>query len=349
MTTKLYGRDLKEYEDIDFDSLLEQLTEAELEELNNECDPDNTLLPASERSRDQTDKKPTGPFDRAALMQFLREKASQEADWKDVVPYQKLNRGNRFIAQPPEQRLSREQLAELGLDADLEEALNNATEEELVDLAAILGFTGILNQTQYWDGITDKGQHCGGFDGVARGQRLPTIAALPENDTNVEEALRDLAANTLETLNLNNMKRISDEHIRQVFEALQDNTSLRKLMCSNTQLHDKHLKPLIDALCVNKNLEELNVESNFLSGDYIVQLLRAVNESQTLRQLSVSNQRQLTLGQKVEQELISLVLANESLVRFSVDLYTADARIRVRDRIQRNFDEIVRKKRVQKQ
>ena len=39
--TKLYGRDLKEYEDIDIDALLETLTEEQIEELGTELiDPD---------------------------------------------------------------------------------------------------------------------------------------------------------------------------------------------------------------------------------------------------------------------------------------------------------------------
>lgn len=40
MSTKLYGKDLKEYEDVDIDTLLAKLTPEELEELNNEVDPD---------------------------------------------------------------------------------------------------------------------------------------------------------------------------------------------------------------------------------------------------------------------------------------------------------------------
>ena len=42
---KLFGKDLKAYEDIDIDKLLETLTEEELEELGQELiDPDVSLL-----------------------------------------------------------------------------------------------------------------------------------------------------------------------------------------------------------------------------------------------------------------------------------------------------------------
>jgi len=39
--TKLYGKDLKAYQDVDLDALLSKLTDAELEELHTELiDPD---------------------------------------------------------------------------------------------------------------------------------------------------------------------------------------------------------------------------------------------------------------------------------------------------------------------
>ena len=43
MTTKLFGKDLKEYEDIDIDKLLEGLTPEQLEDLNYELDPDVSI------------------------------------------------------------------------------------------------------------------------------------------------------------------------------------------------------------------------------------------------------------------------------------------------------------------
>ena len=42
--TKLYGKDLKAYQDVDLDALLSKLTDAELEELHTELiDPDVCL------------------------------------------------------------------------------------------------------------------------------------------------------------------------------------------------------------------------------------------------------------------------------------------------------------------
>ena len=84
----LYGKDLKEYDNIPFDDLLNQLTEQELEELTGNVDPDDSDMPASMRCRDQTKKLPTGPLDRKKLLEFLKNFALEEEDWPENKPFQ---------------------------------------------------------------------------------------------------------------------------------------------------------------------------------------------------------------------------------------------------------------------
>ncbi|VDP41702.1 unnamed protein product [Echinostoma caproni] len=67
----LFGKELASYDDDDIDELLAKLTEEEIEQLNEDLDPDNTLLPPSQRCRDQTKKAPTGPFDREKLLRYV--------------------------------------------------------------------------------------------------------------------------------------------------------------------------------------------------------------------------------------------------------------------------------------
>lgn len=120
MATKLFGRDLKEYEDMNVEEILDKLSPEELEELNNYVDPDvritlliiisimrpyiatlirynhkyyvavlqNSYLPANERCRDQTTKAPTGPLNREKLMKFIEKKAREEKDWDEAVPFE---------------------------------------------------------------------------------------------------------------------------------------------------------------------------------------------------------------------------------------------------------------------
>ena len=84
----LYGKDLKEYENIPIDELLNQLTEEELEQLSNDVDPDDSHIPPSMRCREQTKKGPTGPLDRKKLLEFLKNYALAQEDWPEDKPFQ---------------------------------------------------------------------------------------------------------------------------------------------------------------------------------------------------------------------------------------------------------------------
>lgn len=95
----LYGRDLKEYDNVDVESLLAQLTTEELEALSEEVDPDDALLPPSQRCKDQTTKTATGPLNRKKLLTFLTEYAKQQEDWPELKPFQSgVKRGERWSA-----------------------------------------------------------------------------------------------------------------------------------------------------------------------------------------------------------------------------------------------------------
>ncbi|VDM97258.1 unnamed protein product [Onchocerca ochengi] len=84
---KLYTKELRDLDDADLEGLLSKLSPEELEDLNNDFDPDNSLLPPSQRCPNQTSKQPTGPYQRDKLLVFLEESAKQEADWEEWVPF----------------------------------------------------------------------------------------------------------------------------------------------------------------------------------------------------------------------------------------------------------------------
>ena len=52
-----------------------------------DMDPDNTMLPAGYRQRDQTAKDPTGELDRDKLMNNLEEDALKLPDQEEEVPF----------------------------------------------------------------------------------------------------------------------------------------------------------------------------------------------------------------------------------------------------------------------
>ncbi|KAK1122920.1 tropomodulin-4 isoform X1 [Acipenser oxyrinchus oxyrinchus] len=71
-------KDKEKYRDIDEDAILKGMSPEELEQLEcelQEMDPENAMLPAGMRQRDQTKKNPTGPFNREALLGHLEKEA----------------------------------------------------------------------------------------------------------------------------------------------------------------------------------------------------------------------------------------------------------------------------------
>lgn len=49
--------------------------------------PQNALLPAGLRQKDQTAKEATGPFDRERLLKYLEKEAMEYKDREDIVPF----------------------------------------------------------------------------------------------------------------------------------------------------------------------------------------------------------------------------------------------------------------------
>uniref|UniRef100_A0A0X3PM41 Tropomodulin n=1 Tax=Schistocephalus solidus TaxID=70667 RepID=A0A0X3PM41_SCHSO len=350
----LFGKSLSEYDDNldNLDELLSKLTDEEIKELNNDIDPDNALLPPSQRCRDQTTKEPTGPFNREKLIQFLVEKAKADPDWDEAVPYEKKIRGKVFEKKNAEQ-MSKNELSDLGfdveLDEDINEALAKATDDELIDLAAILGFTGMMNQVQFHASIENRSQEGGGFSGVAKAEKFKLVPDEPPNMTDIEESITRLTNNddTLTVLNLNNIKTISAEKISRLATALGENTKLKELHMAATNITSAMVEPLLLPLKVNHDLEVLNLESNFITGDMILKILEAISGNKSaVCDLRLANQRQRVLGIKMEQEITNLVLQNPRIINLGLDFDTAEARVRVRDHLKNTMDKTKRQVRI---
>lgn len=91
----------------------------------------NELLPVHERQENQTDKENTGPFDRQHLLDHLEEQAKNEKERSDHVPYKKETRGKVWR---PKEQPGKKEPGPL-LPDDLSEVLDNATDEEMMELA----------------------------------------------------------------------------------------------------------------------------------------------------------------------------------------------------------------------
>lgn len=345
MTTKLFGKDLKDYDDLDIDDLLAKLTPEELEQLSNEVDPDDSLLPPSQRCKDQTTKAPTGPLNRRKLLEYLETRAKEQEDWPEHKPFEAgVKRGKVWIPKErPSDQEEDEIEVELDLDLDYEQALAGASEAELVDLAAILGLHSMMNQDQYHASILNKGQKIGDkFESLVHATQPKCLGLEPDNDTNVDKTLDQVVKNdsSLRKLNWNNIKNISKEKFKRLFEGLKTNTNLEELSLANTDLTDGPVEILIQAVEQNKTLKSLNVESNYLTPRTICDLVKALLPTQSILELRTVNQSPQVLGTKIEMEIAKLVEQNDTLLRLGIFFETADARIHVTAKLQKNSDAI---------
>ncbi|GIZ00577.1 tropomodulin [Caerostris extrusa] len=338
--TKLISKEVRELDDNDIDELLASLTEEELEALSNEVDPDDALLPASQRCKDQTKKSPTGPLNRKKLLDYLERTAREQADWPEAKPYEagKIWKP-KDVPKPKTDDLE----IELDLDDEYEQALGTADEAELVDLAAILGLHSMLNQDQFHSSILNKGQKIGDrFESIVHATRPKVLPMEPDNDTDVDKTLAQVEKNDapLKKLNWNNIRNISREKMKRLFEGLKTNTHLEYLSLANVDLYDVSAEVLVEALKQNKNLISLNVESNYLSGSMIRDLIDSLLTNQTVLEFRAANQSPVVLGNKIEMEITKLIEENKTLLRLGLCFDVPDARVRITEHLQKNNDRI---------
>ncbi|XP_058716441.1 tropomodulin-4 isoform X2 [Poecile atricapillus] len=312
-----YRQELEKYRDIDEDKILQELSPEELAQLDSELaemDPENVLLPAGLRQRDQTHKSPTGPLDREKLLQHLERQALETEERQDLVPFTGEKKGKPFVPKPRGPALPREE--QVTLEPELEEALAKATEAEMCDLAAILGMYTLMSNKQYYDAIC-SGDICNteGINSVVQPDRYRPVPDEPPNPTDVAETLRRLQENDPELLdvNLNNIKDIPVPTLEAICGAIKTNTHVRSLSLVATRSNDLVANAVAEMLEQNRSLQSLNLESNFISGAGVLRLLETVGQCHTLSELRLDNQCQ-RFGDTVEMALAATLERCPSLL-----------------------------------
>ncbi|KAM8973229.1 tropomodulin-3-like [Pelodytes ibericus] len=341
--TMPYRKDLDKYRDLDDDELLGNLTEADLKQLENvleELDPDNALLPAGFRQKDQTEKIDTGAFDREHLLEFLEKDAMNQKDREDYVPFTGERKGKIFV--PKQKPLNFRTDEKIALDPELEEALTSASDTELCDLAAILGMHNLLPNNAIGNGYDSQG-----FPNVVKAETLRPVSDEPPNPTNVEESLKRIKNNDprLVEVNLNNIKNIPIPTLKEFAKALESNSHVKIFSIAATRSNDPVAVAFADMLKLNQSIKSLNIESNFVTGVGILALVEALKENETLREIKIDNQRQ-QLGTGVEMEIARLLEENTSILKFGYQFTQQGPRARAAAAITKNND-LVRKRRVE--
>lgn len=338
-------RDLADVDIDEINQLLDKLTPEELEQLNSEVDPDDSYLPARDRVKDQTKKAPTGKYDREKLLKFLEDQGKNEKDW-DLKPFVKETRGK--VWQPPVREPVKHDDNDVGTSTEWDELLENASEAEIVELAAILGFTGLVNQVQFHAAeTTSQINNVGGWNAAAKAEMLKFVPPEPDNQTDVDDSIKRVTSNdsTLTQLNLNNIKNISYEKMQQLIDGMKKNTNVQTLSLANIEMPDSIGKVVAEMLEENKTLLTLNIESNRLTGTVIADVVRSTLKNKTLIDLRLSNQRSQLLGNKVEMDIANTIAQNETLLRLGLHLETLGPRVKVQETLKHNWDRL-RKKRI---
>ncbi|KAI1886028.1 hypothetical protein AGOR_G00209820 [Albula goreensis] len=335
--------------DIDEDAILRGLTPEELDRLEDELlemDPENAILPAGFRQRDQTKKSPTGPFDREALMKHLKKQALEYEDRNDLVPFTGEKKGKAFIPKPGSGQIPIHE--QITLEPELEEALKNATDAEMCDIAAILGMYTLMSNKQYYDALGCSGTiaNTEGINSVVKPDQYKIYPDEPPNPTNVEETLQRIQQNdnSLTQVNLNNIKDLPIQTLKEIFQAMKTNSNVKKLSIAATRSSDPVAFAAAEMLEANKSLQSLNIESNFITGVGMKAVIKALAVNTTLTELKIDNQRQ-QLGDSVEMEIAKMLESNPAIVRIGYHFTQQGPRARAAMAITRNND-ILRQQRL---
>ncbi|NWZ93767.1 TMOD1 protein, partial [Nesospiza acunhae] len=341
-----YRKELEKYRDLDEDQILGALTEEELRKLENELeelDPDNALLPAGLRQRDQTQKPPTGPFKREELMAHLEKQAKDIKDREDLVPFTGEKRGMVILCTLLGVCLHNEGIPQ----PRLADKLGWAQEFCSPVSVAILGMHTLMSNQQYYEALGSSTiVNKEGLNSVIKPTQYKPVPDEEPNSTDVEETLKRIQSNDpdLEEVNLNNIMNIPIPTLKAFAEALKNNTYVKKFSIVGTRSNDPVAFALAEMLKVNSTLKSLNVESNFISGSGILAIIEALEGNTSLVELRIDNQSQ-PLGNKVEMEIANILEKNTSLLKFGYHFTQQGPRLRASNAMMSNND-LVRKRRL---
>jgi len=333
--------------DEEIDLLLTKLTSEEIEKLLDETDPDDKHMPASARCTYHCSKAPTGPLNRKALLKYIYDEAKKTPDRADYVPHVPGTiRGTKWV-DPNKVDVEEEDEVELDIDLgdEIEMALGDASTQDMIDLAGIMGLHSLINQEQYHRAVTDKRENAEedsvGWDGITKATPLKYFPPEAPNLTDPMEVLEKIVADDDEQkeVNLNNVP-VEEKVFMEIFGALKENKVLSGLSIANTNLTDWAACNLAHTLECNDTIEKLNIESNNVTPQTLSKLFEAINVQESVTELKALNQAAQCLGNRVEMAITKSIENNKTLLKVGLQFEFNDCRNRVAVHLQKNLDRI---------
>ena len=340
--------------DEEIDHLLANLSSDEIEKLleDVESNPDDTFLPPSARCTYHCEKKPTGPYNRKKLLGYIYDQAKKTPDKIDYVPHVPgVIRGKKYVA--PKQEVPHDILDNEDIELDIEigdefeMALDDASTNDMIDLAGIMGLHSMMTQDQYHHAVGTKtfrdeeyDQELG-WDGITKATALKAYPPEEPNRTDPVEVLEKIkAADEEQTeVNLNNVE-VSEKQFLEIFDALKENKVLTNFALANTALTDWAAANLCHTLQNNDTLESINVESNNITPSTLAKLFDSLNMTQSVKELKAMNQAAQIMGNKVEMAITQSIEKNKTLLKVGIQFEYPDCQNRVAVHLQKNLDRI---------
>merc|ERR1712012_136981 len=236
---------------------------------------------------------------------------------------------------------------DIELGDEFELALNDASTQDMVDLAGIMGLHSMINQEQYHHALGSKTfreeefDAETGWDGVTKATALKVYPAEEPNRTDPVEVLDKIKTGDEEQteVNLNNVE-VSEKQFLDIFEALKENKVLTNFAIANTSLTDWAAANLCHTLENNETLESINVESNNITPSPLAKLFESLNMTQSVTEFKAMNQAAQIMGNKVEMAITKSIEKNKTLLKVGIQFEYPDCQNRVAVHLQKNLDRI---------
>merc|ERR1712012_1066615 len=234
---------------------------------------------------------------------------------------------------------------DIELGDEFELALNDASTQDMVDLAGIMGLHSMINQEQYHHALGSKTfreeefDAETGWDGVTKATALKVYPAEEPNRTDPVEVLDKIKSGDEEQteVNLNNVE-VSEKQFLDIFEALKENKVLTNFAIANTSLTDWAAANLCHTLENNEALETINVESNNITPSTLAKLFESLNMTQSVTEFKAMNQAAQMMGNKVEMAITQSIEKNKTLLKVGIQFEYPDCQNRVAVHLQKNLD-----------
>merc|ERR1712168_1149562 len=318
-------------DEVDLEDLLAALSPEEAAHLVDEmaADPDDKHMPASARTAYRCEKEATGELNRDTLINYINEIALNTPDAEEKVKYEQgVKRGKVYVPKYTEEQqasMEKTESSQVRLDPEEEEALSNATLNDIMALADILN-------TNPQDFVME-----------AYADPLQYFEPDPANETNPKEVLEKLKSNDRECkdVNLNNIAGISEQLFCDIFNAIKNNDNITKLSACNVDLCDFAVETLCAALDQNSSLKSLSIENNRVSPDALADLFEAAaSPNNGLLEVRVASQQQEKMGQRVEERIAAAICKNPRIMKCGIQLEFKEIVNRVSKHMIANLDKM---------